>query len=149
MSGWFYGRVPPSRPDAGQSPVGVWAASEWYRDCLGCPTFGPAPARCVRCPTGQRPGIDRFIGDQIAMRNAASGFKSELKVTRCPPDSPKWSGSRKESRGAPVENAYKSVANPSQANCEVGISAQVYPLSVSHGLSTSRCHLSNLHMLCL
>ena len=41
---------------------------------------------------GARPmcaSIDRFIGDQIAMRNAAAGFKSELKVTRCPPDSHK------------------------------------------------------------
>ena len=40
-------------------------------DCLGCPLFGPALSRCKRCRTGHRPGIDRFIGDQIAMRNAA------------------------------------------------------------------------------
>ena len=58
-------------------------------DCLGCSKFGPAPTRCVRCPTGHRPGIDRFIGDLIAMRNAARCFKSELKVTRCPRDSQK------------------------------------------------------------
>ena len=31
----------------------------------------------------------RIYCDQIAMRNAAPGFKSELKVTRCPPESPK------------------------------------------------------------
>ena len=65
----------------------AWAASDQYMDCLGCPKIGPAPARCVQCPTGHRPGIDRFIGNLIAMRNAAPGLKSELKVTQCPPDS--------------------------------------------------------------
>ena len=50
------------------------------------------------------------------MRNAAPGFKSELKVTQCPSDSPKWPGSRTESRGAPVENAYKSVEDKSQTH---------------------------------
>ena len=64
-------------------------------DCLGCLKFGPVPVRCVQCPAG----INQFIGDQIAMRNAAPGFKSKLKVTRCPPDSKKWPGSRKESDG--------------------------------------------------
>ena len=33
------------------------------------------------CPTGHRPDIDRFIGDQIAMRNTAPGYKSQLNVT--------------------------------------------------------------------
>ena len=78
MSGWFYGRAPPNRPDTGQGPTSVWAASDWYMDCLDCPKFGPAPAQCVRWPNGYCP---------IAMRNAAPGFKSELVVTRCPPDS--------------------------------------------------------------
>ena len=69
--------------------AGVWAAYDQYMDCQGCPKFGPAHVRGVRCPTGHRPGIDRFIGDQIAMKNAAPGLKSVLKVTRCPPDSQK------------------------------------------------------------
>ena len=93
------------RAGPGRRLSGVWAAHGRYMDCLGCPKFGPAPARCMGCPAGHRPGIGRFIGDQFAMRNAAPRFKSELKVTRCPPDAQKWPGSRKESRGAPAENA--------------------------------------------
>ena len=42
------------------------------------------------------------------MWNAVPGFKSELKETRYPPDSQKRLGISKESRGAPVESAYKS-----------------------------------------
>ena len=52
-------------------------------------------------PTGHCPGIDLFIGNQIAMRNTAPGFKSKLKVTWCQPDSQKWPPRRKESRGGP------------------------------------------------
>ena len=69
---------------------------------MDCPKFGRAPAQC---PTGHQPGIDRFIGDQIAMRNAAAGFKSELKVTY--------------SARFPI---HKLLANSSQANCDWGIS---------------------------
>jgi len=48
------------------------------------------------------------------MRNAVPGFKSELKVTQCPPDSQKRPGSRKDSCWAPVENSYNYVVN----NCK-------------------------------
>ena len=66
--------------------VGARPVPDRYLDCLVCSKFVPAPARCVRCHARHRSGIGRFISDQFAMRNAAPGFKSELKVTRCPPD---------------------------------------------------------------
>ena len=66
--------------------IGVWPIC---MDCLGCPKFGPAPDRNVRCPIGHRLGF--------------RCFKYELKVTRCPPDSQKWPGSRNEYREAPVD----------------------------------------------
>ena len=40
--------------------VGKKSASDRYMDCLSCPKLGPAPARCVRCPTGHQPYINRF-----------------------------------------------------------------------------------------
>ena len=90
---------------------GVWAASwrhlggVWAAYGLsGLFKVGPAPARCLRCPTRHRPGIDRFNGDQIAMGNAAPGFKFELKVTRCPPDSQSDPAATRSPMGAPVEN---------------------------------------------
>ena len=80
------------RTVAGRASVMCLSSGQWclahvwqIYGCLGCPKFGPTPARCVRCRTGHRPGIDWFIGDQIAMRNTAPGSKSALKVTRCPP----------------------------------------------------------------
>ena len=65
--------------------AGVLAAYDRYMDCRGCPKFGPAHVRGVRCPTGHRPGIDRFIGDQIAMKNAAPEIPRNLsQVTHKP-----------------------------------------------------------------
>ena len=72
---------------------------------LGYQKLGPAPARCVRFPSGHRTYTGRCISDEIAIQNAAAGFKSELKVTRCPGDVQKLRGSRTESHGAPDDNA--------------------------------------------
>ena len=67
---------------------------------MDCPKFGPAP--------------DRFIGDQIAIRNAVPGFKSELKVTRCRPISKNDPAAARSPVGPPVEKPI----NPSQTKCK-------------------------------
>ena len=96
-----------SRPASGRRLTDIWMT--WVVHLFGT-------TRCVRCPTGHRPGIDRFIGDLIAVSNAAPGFKSEFKVTRLPkmirqPQGVPW---------IPVIRR-KLLTNPSQANCEWGI----------------------------
>ena len=64
------------------------------------------PPDVCDCCAGHRPGIGRFIGDQFAMQNAAPGFKSELKVTRRPPECPKITRAAARSPvGPPAENA--------------------------------------------
>ena len=122
-------------------PAGVWAVSDWYMDCVRCLKCGPAPARCAQRPTRHRPGIDRFIGDQNAMRNAAQGFKSKLKVTWCPPDSQNWPGSRKGVPWGPgrkcLEISRKLIANPSQANCDWAVSDAYIPIKVRQNIFQS------------
>ena len=64
--------------DVWRGTAGFWAASDRVMDGLGCPKFGPVPARCVRCPIEHQTGTGIFI-----LRSDCD----EKKVTRCPPNS--------------------------------------------------------------
>ena len=66
--------------DVWRGTAGIWAASDRFMDGLGCPIFGPMPARCVRCPIEHQTGTCIFI---------LRADCDEKKVTRCPPNSQK------------------------------------------------------------
>ena len=53
-----------------------------------------------------------------------------LNLWYCGPDHQKWPGSRKESRGATVENAQKSVANYSQTHRKLIVTGVIIWFSV-------------------
>ena len=64
----------------GRTPDRARPASDWFMDCLGCPKFGPAHSRCVRCPTGHRPIYWRSDCDE----KRRTRFKNDPAAERSP-----------------------------------------------------------------